>query len=196
MGLPSNLVKESSPLDASSHRPAVPFDANAIAQTATFESPPNTARIPFNGSAGGIETPVEQTHVMSRANDDEPTRQDLLQRAVALGPFRMAWESIVLPSDPILGAKMQPRVAERRARFRRIVQVALGACLAACLVAAGITIFSPLPSATSTPSKTPAKAAPATGIVPVEKLEVVTRTKSPSHVTATARPTPTSKKRR
>jgi hypothetical protein len=122
-------------------------------------------------------------------NDDmAPSRQDILARAAARPP-RMTWESIVLnPSDPILGAKMQPRVAERRARFRRIVKVALGACVAMCLVGTAATALSSNDDGRSAASSSrSAKTAPASGVVPVEKLEIVMRGKASSHVTATTR---------
>jgi hypothetical protein len=128
-------------------------------------------------------------------HDDAPSRQDLLQRAAARG-LRATWDSLALPpSDPILGAKMQPRVAERRARFRKIVKVALGACVAFCLVATAATALSSN-TPTSEPRRTASKTAPARGIVPVEKLEVATRTKASSHVTAAVRPAPTPRKKR
>jgi hypothetical protein len=130
--------------------------------------------------------------------DAAPSRQDLLQRAAELGPSRMTWENIVLaPTDPILGEKMQPRVAERRARFRKLVKVALGACVAFCVVATGATALSSSSPSTSSSASTSSltKTAPAAGVVPVEKLEQATRTKAPSHVTAAVRPS-TWKKRR
>lgn len=124
--------------------------------------------------------------------DAAPSRQDLLQRAAELGPSRMTWENIVLsPTDPILGEKMKPRVAERRARFRRVVKVALGACVAFCLVATAATALSSNGKTTSTVGAK--KTAPAAGIVPIEKLEITPRSKAQRVVVATARP---SKKRR
>jgi hypothetical protein len=134
-----------------------------------------------------------------------PSRQDLLQRAAALPP-RMSFDSIVLqPTDPILINKLQPRVAERRARFRKVVKVALGACVAFCLVATAATALSSSGTPTSSPSSSTAKStktAPAAAVVPVEKLElaVVTKANNGQHpgVTAAARPAPSPalKKRR
>ena len=90
---------------------------------------------------------------------------------------------------------MQPRVAERRARFRKLVKVALGACVAFCLVATVASAVSA--SSTNSTSKTSAsgsvKTAPATGIVTVETLDMTPRTKAPSKVTAAARTTPAPK---
>jgi hypothetical protein len=158
-------------------RPANPFE---VAPTLPVFAPPGAPNAQLSQSYEAHE-------------DAAPSRQDLLQRAVALGPVRMTWENIVLsPSDPILGEKMQPRVAERRARFRRVVKVALGGCVAFCLVAAIASAFSsPSSDAPSTASsKAAVKTAPAVAVVPVEKLEQVSRAKAPSHIVATAaRPT-------
>jgi len=116
-------------------------------------------------------------------DDAAPSRQDLLQRAAELDPARMTWESIVLhPSDPILGAKMQPRVAERRARFRKLVKVAVGACVAFCMVATVASAVSA--STTNSTEKTAAsgsvKTAPASGIVTRETLDTTPRPKASS----------------
>ncbi len=136
----------------------------------------------------------------SRHDDAAPSRQDLLQRAAELGPPRLTWENIVLaPTDPILGAKMQPRVVERRARFRKVVKVALGTCLAFCVVATAATALSSSNPSSSKDSASSAAAkahVPATGVVPVEKLDLVMRTKAPSHMTAANRPASVVKKRR
>jgi hypothetical protein len=135
--------------------------------------------------------------------DTAPSRQDLLQRAAELGPARMTWESIVLPSDPILKKKMQPSVVERRARLRMVVKVALGGCVAFCLVAlvASAVSSSDSPSSKSSASTTSAvvtKTAPAMGVVPVEKLEITQREKAVHgrEVTATVRPATKKHRRR
>ncbi len=116
--------------------------------------------------------------------DERPlSRQSLLLRAAELGPQRLTLDNILMaPTDPILGAKMQPRVAERRARFRTIVKVALGSCVAFCLVATAATALSSSgPAASHASSSMSLHAnAPSTGVVPVEKLEIVSRTKAPS----------------
>jgi len=129
--------------------------------------------------------------------DAAPSRHDLLQRAAELGPPRMTWASIAFQeADPILGEKMLPRVAERRERFRKIVKVGLGACVAFCMLAAVVSAIS---STSSTSDETPARAsslgktAPIVGVVPIEKLEVAMRTKAPGHVVAAVRPTPAPK---
>jgi hypothetical protein len=106
----------------------------------------------------------------------------------------MTWENIVLqPTDPILANKMQPRVAERRARFRTMVKGALGVCVAFCLVATAATALSSNATGTSASSSI-GKAAPATAIVPVEKLDLgPSRTRATNRVTAAARPAPAPK---
>ena len=119
----------------------------------------------------------------ANAEDGAPSRQDLLQRAAALGPSRLTYATLTL-TDPVLGEKMQPWVAERRARFRRLVKIALGACIAFCMVA---TVATALPSSVPAMSVHGAKDAPSRGVVPVEKPDQPLRTKVVSHITATAR---------
>lgn len=123
--------------------------------------------------------------------DYAPSRQTLIRRAAELGP-RMTWASIRLqPSDPILGAKMQPQVIERRARFRKVVKVALGACVAFCMIA---TVASALSSSTASAGTTASAVSRHTPATSVEKLDVLERTKAPSHVVA-ARPARFAKRR-
>lgn len=98
-----------------------------------------------------------------------PTPQDLLERAASLGP-RMSMDSIVLPNDPILHAKLDPRIAERRARFRRVVKGMLGACVGMCIVALVVTAA----SGGETPAASAATTAPSVATqasTPVEKLD-------------------------
>jgi hypothetical protein len=133
-----------------------------------------------------VTLPNESSPSPSIVDHEEaaPSRQDLLQRAAALGP-RMTWASIRIDSsDPILGAKMLPRVVERRARFRRVVKVALGACVACCMVATVASAF----SSTTAPDTSSPSAARNASTVPVETLELGERTKAPGHVVATIRP--------
>jgi hypothetical protein len=120
--------------------------------------------------------------------DVAPSREDLLARAVALGPPRPTLDNITFAAtDPILGAKMQPRVAERRARFRKVVKVALGVCVACCLVATGATALSTNEAHART-SGVGVKTAPASGATPVEKLEIVLHTKAPGSRVAARTP--------
>jgi hypothetical protein len=130
--------------------------------------------------------------------DAAPSRQDLLQRAAELGP-RMTWESIAFqPTDPVLGEKMLPRVAERRARFRKLVKVALGACVAFCMVATAASAISTTNSSSEASGSSSVRTAPATRIASIEKLEVpiVTKgaaTKASSKATTASRPGPAPK---
>jgi hypothetical protein len=122
--------------------------------------------------------PLSFEETRERAPDDAPppSRKDLLERAASLGPARMTWESIILPSDPILKTKMQPHIAERRARFRKVVQAAVGACVAFCFVATAESVFSSAEHSVASSIKN----APATGVVPIEKLDIAARTKAGS----------------
>ena len=187
MGLPrSNLVK--SKLSPSTG--PLPFEAfTAPAPVAVGES---TLREPlFAGEgAGDVEMAPSPAPPPPRAPYPSAiSTSELLERAAALGPGRMTWESIVLPADPILDEKRQPHVAERRERFTRMVKVGLGACLAVCVVALGVSALSGEASA-ATPSAPAAAAAllgntiPAQSIVPVEKLD------GTRHAKATRRATP------
>jgi hypothetical protein len=210
VGLPSNLLN-TLPSEPSAG-PVNPFET-ALAAPSPFDAPPATVPMPLMASpmtenattapmAPPLTLPLPKDIMLlddCTHEDAAPSRQDLLQRAAELGPARLTWENIVLaPTDPILGEKMQPRVAERRARFRKVVKVALGTCLAFCVVATAATALSsgpPKASASSSVSKTHV-AATRSAVVPVEKLDQVTRTKAPSHVTAAIRPAAVVKKRR
>lgn len=151
-----------------------PFAPNA-------DEAPNTIR-------DGIEVHVETAPApmpSARAKyDSAPSTSDLLERAAALGPARMTWESIVLPTDPILDEKRTPHVAERRARLTRIVKGALGACVAVCVLALGATALSSSSSEAqaSTGSAPAAKTIPSKAVVPVETLSIA------RHGKATASP--------
>jgi hypothetical protein len=193
--------------------PAVPFEVAATIP-AMSDLAPSTQRMPSQFPVNPPSVPVDivvnagaPRDVMMLSADDThhdheesgaPSRQDLLQRAAAMPP-RMSFESIVFqPTDPILINKQQPRVAERRARFRKVVKVALGACVAFCLVATAATALSSsgVSSSSSSASKSATtKTAPAAAVVPVEKLELAVVTKANNNnaqhgVTAAARPAP------
>ncbi len=186
---------------------------NPFLVPSTFpESPaPCTERMPSvippvaASSAAGVVVPTAaaSTDNMVMGLDDAthedaaPSRADLLQRAALLGPSRMTWENIVLqPTDPILKDKMQPRVAERRARFRRVVKVALGVCAAFCVVATAATAVSSVRNPSSA-SSTASKSAPALGSTPIEKLEQTNLTKAPARpvTAAVTRPAKLAKRR-
>ncbi len=68
---------------------------------------------------------------------DGPSARSLLERAARLGPPRPTLESIPLPRDPILGAKMLPEIVARRAKLALITKATVGACLLLCLAALG-----------------------------------------------------------
>ena len=76
---------------------------------------------------------------------------------------------------------------ERRARFRKVVKVALGVCVACCLVATGATALSTNEAHART-SGVGVKTAPASGATPVEKLEIVLHTKAPGSRVAARTP--------
>jgi len=179
-----------------------------VGHSSNFQAHPSTSLSPADPAANPfLATPPADMHMSvedATYEDSAPSRQDLLQRAAELGPFRMTWESIVVPSDPILSKKMEPTVVERRARFRKVVKAALGGCVAFCLAALVATAFSS--SDTSSSSKASAstsivaKTAPAMGVVPVEKLETPKLQKAKRETsrdaTATVRHTPKKKRRR
>jgi hypothetical protein len=101
-----------------------------------------------------------------------PSAEELLERAAALGPARMTWESIVLPADPILHEKSTPHVAERRARLTRMVKIGLGACLGVCVLALGVSALSGDAAAPPVAAADAgAKTVPSKGIIPVEPLD-------------------------
>jgi hypothetical protein len=146
------------------------FAAPAAAPVSVGES---TLREPLNTNLDGVEVP-------RGPYPSAISTHELLQRAAALGPARMTWESIVLPADPILDEKQQPHVAERRQRFTRMVKVGLGACLAVCVVALGVSALSGNASASSSSaasSEALGKTIPSKGIVPVEALDATIHAK-------------------
>lgn len=117
---------------------------------------------------------------MERSHTTAPTRQELLQRAAALQGMRMTWASTTHASDPVLASKRHPRVVERRARLRTLVAVALGICFVFCLAAMALSAAGSLSYGASNTSPTNVstiKTTPAIAIVPIEMLELKTRTK-------------------
>lgn len=111
--------------------------------------------------------------VFEQAPDAGPSKQALLERAARLGPARPTLESILLPNDPVLGQKLEPRIAERRMRFTRIVKGTLGACVAVCVAALVATAVSGEASAASPGPRDKAAArasAPTTRLADVESL--------------------------
>lgn len=161
MGLPRSNPLKSNPVEfkPASVAPAVPVAAPwALAPSVDAEARPANASIVDAG----------------------PSKNVLLERA-ALGPARPTWASMALPIDPVLGEKMHPRVAERRARFRRVVKVTLGACVALCLASLVAVAFGGSKEAQASPIlDTTTTLRPVT---PIEKMDDARRTKSvaPTH---------------
>lgn len=167
MGLPrTNLVKPQLSVGTA----PVPFQAFAAPAPSTVGESTigeNTVREQLSNMGGDAQPPPPARAPYPSAI----STQELLERAAALGPARTAWESIVLPADPILDEKQLPHVAERRERFTRMVKVGLGACLALCVVALGVSALSGEASAATPASAAEARnTVPAQSIVPVEKL--------------------------
>lgn len=133
-----------------------------------------TAAWPTDDMDGPTELDGRTAPDPQRASVVPLSREELLQRATELGP-RLTWESVSIGSpDPILGEKMQPHVAARRARFRKVVKGAVATCLGCCLLALIVTAVS---GETASAATTAIKNAPASGITSIEKLEVPGRAK-------------------
>jgi hypothetical protein len=146
------------------------------------------ARDPFRTNADSVDVELESQRAPETDRDgvaaftssepvrgpyaSSPSATELLERAAAMGPARMTWESIVLAADPVLDEKRQPHVAERRERLTRIVKMTLGACVAVCAVALGVSALSGDASAsTHAASVTVGKTVASKGVVPVEPLD-------------------------
>lgn len=178
--LRSSLIKKSPTYAAPLSAVPDPFALAPTVPVSTFEAP-----------VANVEAAAPRP-----AFDSAPSTSDLLERAAALGPARMTWESIVLPNDPILHEKSTPHVAERRARLTRIVKGALGACVAVCVLALGVSAVSsatsaPDPRQASASTTAPSKTIPSKVVVPVESLSIVKHGKAasaPAFVVAQARP--------
>jgi len=153
-----------------------------------FEAPA-TSRDPFRTNADSIDVEMESQRAPETQRDaapaftssepfrgpyaSSPSANELLERAAAMGPHRMTWESIVLVTDPVLSEKRQPRVAERRERLTRVVKMTLGACVAVCALALGVSALSGDASAATRPaaSESLGKTVASKGVVPVEPLD-------------------------
>ncbi len=120
-----------------------------------------------------------------------PSTQDLLARAQRLGPARPTLESILLPTDPILGAKLEPHIAERRMRFTRYVKATLGGCVALCVAALVATATSgeasAAPRASSVAVATPITRAPSVEALSGTTMAKVTRGTDAAKTTAHAK---------
>ncbi|MBX3231051.1 MAG: hypothetical protein KIT84_36940 [Labilithrix sp.] len=144
-----------------------------------------SSTLPLNAPIAPVPPPPATTSVDLVAADDAttedhaPSRQSLLMRAAELGPQRLTLDNIMMaPTDPILAQKIQPRVAERRARFRTVVKVALGVCAGLCLIGTAATALSSSGPAPATKSVSTHSVVPAAAIVPKEPLELPTVTKA------------------
>ncbi len=148
---------------------------------------PTVERLEFAPTELEIQAPTP----IATSDMTGPTPQALLERAAELGPARLSWESIVLPNDPVLRAKSEPEVAERRARLRRVVKGTLGVCGGMCLIALVVSIVSGGPeTANAATAASVANTVPAKAEVPVTKRDGATRTKAaavaPAPVTTVA----------
>lgn len=168
------------------------LEANPFASPLTAPDPFGPAETARPTDADIVVAPplpqAQPVGLETARGDRDPSRQELLQRAAEARPTRRTWESIILaPTDPILSVKMQPHVAQRRARLRRAVIVAAGLCSALFLAATAASAFS-APEKTSHPHAAQSKSAPATVVTPVEKLEIAVHGRAPRHVTAAVAP--------
>jgi hypothetical protein len=147
--------------------------------TSAFEAPRDTV------ASVDVELEVAEVRPPNASIVDAgPSAQVLLDRAAALGPVRPTWESFVLPSDPVLGEKMTPHVAERRARFRRVVKATLGACVGLCVVSLLAVALGGGNEAKAAPrAAATVKTTPSTAVTTVEKMDYAKREKAP-HETA------------
>jgi hypothetical protein len=137
--------------------------------------------------APNVAPPTIQNIVVEdpTADDAAPSRLALLQRAAELGPGpRLSLDNIMLaPTDPILAKKREPGVIERRARFRKVVKVALGLCAGFCLFATAATALSSSKAPESTSSAVHSTA-PASVVNEKNTLEVAHTTKAERVYTA------------
>jgi hypothetical protein len=188
VGLPrTNLVKPLLPSPPAAFAPVAP----------PFDVP--SARDPFRTNADSIDVEVESQRAPETQRDavaassseplrgpyaSSPSANELLERAAAMGPARMTWESIVLVTDPILSEKRRPHVAERRERLTRVVKMTLGACVAVCALALGVSALSGEASAkTTAAAMSLGKTVASKGIVPVEALDGTKHGKAARRVT-------------
>lgn len=119
--------------------------------------------------------------------DGGPTPAALLERAAQLGP-PLTWESFAVQPDPVVRAKMEAPVVERRAKLRRVVKATVGGCAAVCVIAAVVTAVadahadSPRIAASARTSldrtATASPGAPSGRVVDVEKLDDTKRSKA------------------
>ena len=209
MGLPrSRLIKSKlsdvAPVSAAISGPAVfapaPFNGErtvplAFSAFAAPRAPADLGDTTLRDALGAYpaDATLQDAPPVSRdLYPSSPSARELVERAAALGLARPSWDSMVLPVDPILDEKRQPRVTERRERFTRMVKVGLAACVAVCVLAIGVSALSG-PASASTPSAASAAAAldktvPSKAVVPVEGLEGTKHAKAVRKAPAVASP--------
>lgn len=205
VGLPrTNLVQPQLPSlePGAPGAPVAPYAAS-LAVPNPFDAAA-AGRDPFRTNADSVDIEMESQRAPETQRDAAPafaatepcaeplrgpyasaiSTHELLERAAAMGPARMTWESIVLEADPILSEKRQPHVAERRQRLTRVVKMTLGACVAVCAMAVGVSALSGGSSASSPTAAGPSvgKTVASKGIVPVEPLDGTKHGKAVRHV--------------
>lgn len=147
--------------------------------------------LPLETTAASFQTPASpestgQAVVMNLEttdHDHDVSREDLLLRAAELGPGpRLSLDNIMMaPTDPILAAKSLPRVAQRRARLRNVVKVAVGLLAGFALFATAATALSSskAPAAGNVAAASTHGDAPAEAVTPKEPLELAATAKAP-----------------
>ena len=181
MASPSNLVPpkplEFAPLKVDGA--GIPIPPPLPQLTSAFEAQPATP-------SGSVDVPVDLEVRPPHASivDAGPSAKSLLERAAAMGPVRATWESFVLPNDPILAAKFQPRVAERRARFRRVVKITLGACAALCFASLVASALGGGSEAKASSAVAIERGGPSSAVTTVEKIDDAKRSKVAREVAA------------
>lgn len=125
-------------------------------------------------------------------NDGGISREALLMRAAELGPGpRLSLDNIMMaPTDPILAQKRLPQVAQRRARLRGFVKVAVGLCAGFALFATAATALSSskAPASNAQATASTHSDAPAEAVNPKEPLEVAATAKAPRQAPVAAAP--------
>lgn len=138
-------------------------------------------------------------------HDHDISRESLLMRAAELGPGpRLSLDNIgMAPTDPILAQKSLPAVAQRRARLRTVVKVAVGMLAGFALFATAATALSSskAPTASASNAAQPTTAAthsdaPAEPVNPKEPLEVAATSKAPAQAAPVVAAAPVAKRGR
>lgn len=120
------------------------------------------------------EPEIVTNESLLKPTPQEISKDDLLERAAALGPIRTSWETYS-SEDPILSEKMKEHVALRRARFQKIVKGTLGACVGICAIALVVTLVSGGEGSANAATASGARTAQTVVEPSIEKLEIVKR---------------------